>query len=246
MPILAVAVLLVQVAFCVHAVRTGRQLYWLFFIMMFPLLGCGIYFLAEVMPELRHSRGARQAVARVQQAIDPDRELRRLTEELDTADTVENRKALAEEQARRGNLAEAIRLYEGALTGIHRDDPAILMGLARARFNNDDAAGCVATLDRLKAANPRFESADGHLLYARALEAQGRLPEALDSYHALAAYFPGAEAKCRYALLLSQQGHGAEARKLFEDVVRSFEKSKRFHHAQQREWYDIARQNLAG
>lgn len=244
MPILAAAALLVQLAFCVHAVRTGRQLYWLFIIMVFPLLGCGVYFLAEILPELRHSRAARQAVAKVQHAIDPDRDLRRLSEELDTADTAENRKALAEEHMRRGAVAQAIPLYEGALTGIHRDDPAILMGLARAHFANDDPARCSGTLERLQAANPRFRSADGHLLYARALEAQGRMDEALNAYHAVAGYFPGAEAKCRYALLLLGEGHGDEARALFQDVVRGFEKSKRFHHAQQREWYDIARQNL--
>jgi hypothetical protein len=244
MPILLALEVLLQLSVAVHVVRTGRHYYWLFIILAFPVLGCVIYFVTEILPELRHSRAGRQMVANVQKAIDPDRDLRRLCEELDTADTPANRKALAEEHVSRGELAEAIRLYQGALTGIHRDDPAILMGLARAHFGNHDPASCTATLDRLKAANPRFESADGHLLYARALEAQGRVPEALDTYHAVAAYYPGGEAKCRYALLLARQGHATEARQLFQDVVRSFERSKRFHHAQQREWYDIARQNL--
>lgn len=244
MPVVLALEVLLQLLVAVHVVRTGRPYYWLFIILAFPLVGCVVYLAAELLPELRYSRTGEQVVANVQKAIDPDRELRRLREELDTADTPRNRKALAEEHVRRGELAEAIRLYRSALTGIHRDDPAILMGLARAQFASGDAPGCVATLDRLQAANPRFKSADGHLLYARALEAAGRITEALDTYHAVAGYFPGGEAKCRYALLLKRQGHVPEAETLFRDVIRGFEKARRFHHAQQREWYDIARQNL--
>lgn len=244
MPIIAGLEILLQLAVAIHAVRTGRSYYWLFIILAFPLLGCIVYLVVEVLPGLRDSRAGRQVVAKMQKAIDPDRDLRRLTDELDTVDTPENRRLLAEEHLRRGEPREAIRLYRGALTGIHRDDPAILMGLARAQFADRDPASCIATLNRLKTTNPRFESADGHLLYARALEAEGSIPEALDTYHAVAAYFPGGEAKCRYALLLQQQGHDAEANAMFQDVIRGFEKSKRFHHAQQRSWYDIARQNL--
>ena len=244
MPILLVLEVLVQLTLAVHVVRTGRQLYWLFIILVFPVLGSLVYFVAEVLPDLGRSRTARNAATGVQRALDPDRDLRRLTEELDTADTVDNRRRLAEEHLRRGDAAEALRLYQGALTGLHRDDPALLMGLARAQFLDGDAAACIETLDRLKAAHPKLESAEGHLLYARALEAQGRIPQALDTYHAVAAYYPGAEARCRYALLLQQEGHVGAAQKLFQDVVRGFEKGKGFHRAQQREWYDIARQNL--
>lgn len=245
MPIVALAILLLQAGCCVHVVRTRREFYWLFIIMMFPLLGCGIYFATVILPELRDGRAARQAAGSLQRMIDPDRDLRQVNEDLETADTVENRKALAEEHMRRGDLADAIRVYQSALTGIHRDDPAILMGLARAQFGSGDAAGCIATLNRLTAANPRFNSADGHLLYARALEAQQRVTDALNAYHAVVAYYPGGEAKCRYALLLQRQGHHAEAKALFQDVVRGFEKAKPFQPAGQREWYDLARQNLA-
>lgn len=244
MPILFVLEILVQITLAIHVVRTGRQLYWLFIILFFPVLGSLVYFVAEVLPDLGRSRTARGAASSVQRALDPDRDLRRLTEELETADTADNRRKLADEHLRRGDAAEALRLYRGALTGIHRDDPTLLMGLARAQFLDGDAAACIDSLDRLKAAHPKIESAEGHLLYARALEGLGRLPEALDTYHAVAAYYPGAEAKCRYALLLRQEGHVGEARLLFQDVARGYEKGKGFHRAQQREWYDIARQNL--
>ena len=58
---------------------------------------------------------------------------------------------------------------------------------------------------------PDFQSADGHLLYARALTEGGRIDEALEEYHALVAYAPSAEARVRYGMLLRMVGRTAEA-----------------------------------
>lgn len=35
----------------VHAVRTGRPLYWVFIILAFPVLGAAAYVVAELLPE---------------------------------------------------------------------------------------------------------------------------------------------------------------------------------------------------
>ncbi len=87
-------------------------------------------------------------------------------------------------------------IYQTCLTGVFADDPKLLLGYARAQFEAGDAAGTRATLDDLIQKNPEFKSADGHLLYARALEAEGNVEKALSEYATLAEYFPGAEAAC--------------------------------------------------
>jgi hypothetical protein len=120
----------------------------------------------------------------------------------------------------------------------------MMHGLARAYFAADDFVNCAQTLEALKAANPKFESADAHLLYARTLEGQGRRDEGLHEYEAVSRYFAGAEARCRYALLLRQAGRGQEARQLFEEVVRAVDKTGGPFKRAQREWYDIAKRNL--
>jgi hypothetical protein len=58
-------------------------------------------------------------------------------------------------------------------------------------------------------------------------------------------YFAGAEARCRYALLLRRAGHAEQARRLFEEVVRAVDKAGKPFKRDQREWYDIAKHNLA-
>jgi hypothetical protein len=245
MPILGGLVILIQIGFAVHAVRTGRPLYWVFIIMMAPLLGCAIYFFAEVMPGIAASRAAQRTAGEVTRLIDPDRELRRLTDALEVADTIDNKRALAEEYVRRGDFAAALPLYERALQGIHQHDPVLLMGLARTLFASGEFTGARQTLDRLKEHNPSFESPEGHLLYARSLEGEGRTQEALAEYGALARYFPGEEAKCRYALLLQKTGATDQAREIFRSVTRSIERGPTHYRRAQREWAETARRNLA-
>jgi hypothetical protein len=243
MPIVVVAGYVVQLLLILHVVRTGRPYFWIYILLFAPGLGGLAYFIAEILPEMLGTRGARQAMANARRAIDPEREYRNLAEQLDTADTAENRRLLAEEALRLGKIEQAVTLYRTALAGVHKDDPHLLHGLARALFAAGDFAPCAATLEALKAANPRFES-DAHLLYARALEGEGRVEEALREYEAVSRYFAGAEARCRYALLLQRVGRTAEAKALFADIVRSVDKtSGPFRHAQ-REWYEIAKQNL--
>lgn len=228
----------------VHAVRTGRPLYWVFIVLAFPVLGAAAYVLAELVPELLHGQGARNIVQNAREAIDPERHYRKLVHELDVADTTENRRALAEECLHLGKTAEAIQLYESTLVGLHRSDPALLMGLARACFLHGTYDRCREILEQVRRDHPKHISADGHLLYARSLEGSGRLEEALAEYHALAQYFPGEEARCRYALALRKSGQTEAARQVFDDIVRFVGKRPKHYERAQREWYEIAKQHL--
>ena len=84
------------VFFAIHAVRTGQPLYWLFILFLFPGLGSIVYAVAIWLPELRHSRGARQAKAKVREILDPGRELREARVAYEEADSVGNRLRLAD------------------------------------------------------------------------------------------------------------------------------------------------------
>jgi hypothetical protein len=232
-----------QVACGMHVVRTGRQLTWLWIIIIAPFLGSLIYTLVEMGPEVMRSRQAAAAGEKARDIIDPDRRLRALMDNLDTVETAENKHAVGEEYLRRNEPQKALPLLLSAATGLYRDDPMILMTLAQAQFRCGQFAAATATLDHLKEKNPKFENADGHLLYARSLEAQGRHSEARGEYAAVIDYFPGAEARVRYGLFLQQLGEGAESRRVFQEVVRGFEKAGKVFIRDQREWYDIAKRH---
>jgi hypothetical protein len=246
MPALAVLVFGLQVLCLVHVMRTGRRCQWLFVILALPLVGCLAYLFLEILPDLRHSRAARQAVRDIGAVIDPERDLREMAKRLAGSDTVENRAALADECLRRGRAADAKRLFQNCLTGVHATDHAFMLGLARARFALEDYAGACETLDRLRAAHPDLSCPAGHLLYARSKEQQGETEQALIEYAALVEYYPGEEARCRLALLLQKTGRVAEARTLFQQVARSVEQASKLYYRAERDWYEVARRNLTG
>jgi hypothetical protein len=235
-----------QIFFIVHAMRTGRPYYWMMIIMFIPMLGILAYIVFELLPATSNSPASQKAVSNAKRIINPEGDYRALTMQLENTPTVANKRALADECVRLGKLEEAERLYSEALNGIHATDPGLMLGIARVRFAQDDPAGCLAALARLRAANPNFQNGDAHMLYARSLEAVARNDEALVEYEALSHYFGGEEPRVRRALLLRKMGDTQAARDAFAEIKRSVERAPDFYRRNQREWYQLARQNLNG
>ncbi len=244
MPALAVLTIALQIACAIHVVRTGREYYWIMLILFVPLIGCAVYIATQVLPDLRTSRGVRRTGNRLIKAIDPERELRRLKDELALSDNIDNRLALAEECRQAGRLADAEELFQSCLSGPFAEDPHILLKLAEVRFERGSAEACRQTLDRLKSANPDFQSTDGHLLYARALEKLGDHDAALDEYAALSTSYPGEEARVRYGLLLASQGRADEAREQFEQTLLRARRAPGYYRRKEKYWIDLARERL--
>ena len=232
--------ILIQVGLVVHVIKTGRNMIWIWVLVLLPGVGTLAYLAVEILPGLFRSRAARSAVRGVQRAVDPDRELRHASATAALSDTVVAKARLGAEFARRGDYAGAIETYRAGLKGLYEHDPKLLLGLAEAQFAAGDAAAARSSLETLSTHNPEFKSADGHLLLARALEAEGELQRAESEYRAVAAYYPGAEAKVRHALLLKKLGRGAEARALLDEIVRTAELAPRHVRRAQAEWLALA------
>ena len=173
MPILYILSLAIQVALIVHVIKTGRNTLWILAIAFLPLVGSLAYVIAEIVPHAMGSRAARRARSGVRRMIDPDRDLRRASAEVEISGNVDARRRLADELFERGQFDEAIEVYRGGLKGIFEHDPALLVGLARACFAKGDYGGARSTLELSRTHNPEFKSGDAELLYARTLEAEG-------------------------------------------------------------------------
>lgn len=242
-PLLILSVLL-QIACAVHVLRTGRPMYWLFLLFIGSYIAVAVYLFVEVLPGLGNSRTARTALQSARDRIDPDRHRRSAARQLDVADTADNRRRLAEESLLRGDHQAAERLYRSALSGLHATDPDLMLGLAKAQFALEQPAQARATLDALIAANPAFRSHDGHLLYARALDAEGEQTRAVEEYEAVVVGYPGEEARVRFAQLLIRLGLADRARALLEESLKRADLSPAFYRREQRTWLDLARREL--
>ncbi|HTK80414.1 MAG TPA: tetratricopeptide repeat protein [Rhizomicrobium sp.] len=228
----------------VHAVRTGNVFPWIYILVFLPAIGALIYFFMVIVPGLRHSRGFQRFGAKAARTIDPDKDYRQAIREAEMVGSVDTKRALAEHLIQRGKYPEAIELYQNALQGQFRDDPALWQGLARAQFLNGDGAATQASLDELQRIDPKFVSPEAHLLYARALEQQGKDDEALAEYEKLVPYFTGEEARVRYAQLLEKTGARDRAKALYTEVLKSLDGAPKHYRSTQKEWGAAARAAL--
>jgi hypothetical protein len=244
MPV-ALIVLLLDITLIYHASKTGRLQPWAFIILMVPLVGSLAYICVELVPEWFSSPGARQERQRVANRFDPDKRYRELSDRLSDTDTIANRAALAAECQKVARFDEAERHYDHILTLPMGDEPQYALGKAQAQYAAKRPADALATLDDLQRRWPNFQSAEGHLLYARALADVGRVDEALEEYQAVAGYFPGAEAKVRYGLLLRMVGRTAEARVVFNELLIQMRRAPKYLRDAQAEWLSIAEKQLS-
>lgn len=230
----------IQVIAVVHLFRTGRDMRWLFLIILVPIVGCLAYFFIEVLPSLRNSPAARRALQRAKAAVDPNRGVRKGSLDYERSQNIDTASRLAGELTKAGRYEEAIKVCRDARTGLFEDDPKILLALANAEFTSGDYPAAIVTLDYLRERNPGFRSADGHLVYARALEESGAADRALEEYAALSHYYPGAEARVRQAMLHKKLGQTARASELFAAVLDDARLAPQHFRRSQREWIELA------
>jgi hypothetical protein len=236
---------IIQALLIVHVIKTGRNFLWIWVLVLLPFgLGAVVYVGAEILPDLFRSRTARRTARGFKRAMDPGADLRRYENEAQVTGNVASRQRYAEELVRHQRYGEAIAQYRQALSGLFEHDPNLMLGLAQAQFAEGDARAARTTLDELIARNPDFRSPEGHLLYARALEAEGNVSKALEEYRTLAPAYPGAEASVRYAQLLKAQGEAAEAQRVVRELLERARIAPGHYRRAQREWLDAANRLL--
>jgi len=240
MPIAAILTTALTLFAIVHLFRTGRPMFWLFVILMVPVVGPLAYLIVEVLPSFNHNPAARKALSRARKAIDPNRGVREGSLNYERSQNVDTASKLAAELTKAGRHEEAIRVCTEARTGLFEDDPKILLALANAQSAAGLHTEAIATLDYLREKNPGFRSADGHLLYARALEESGATARALEEYAALANYYPGAEARVRQAMLYKKLGDKSRADQLFAALLKDARLAPKHFRRAEREWIELA------
>ncbi len=234
----------VQAALIVHVIRSGRNSLWIWAIALLPPAGPLAYVVVELLPDLLGGATARRARTGVTRMLDPDRELRRVTTEVEVSGNVDARRRLAEELLARGRQTAAAEVSAAGLRGVFEHDPTLLLVLARAQFALQDFAAARASLERLTRHNPEFQSPEVQLLHARALEAGGELRAAEREYAAVAPGYPGAEARVRQALLLQRLGETESARRILRELLDAARLGPAHYRRAQAKWLERARRAL--
>ena len=240
MPFIFGAHFLIALACAVHVIRTRQEMYWLFLLFMFPMLGSAVYLLAVILPGFSNSSHVRSAQA----ALDPGRELRAANKELVVRRTPAVLKRAGDAHMELGHFEDALALYQEASRSAFADDPAVLQGLSRAQFECGRFDEALKTLETLQHSNPSARMPNAHLVFARTLVELGRTDEAFREFEAVSGYFPGAEAKARWAEALERHGRKDEAQLIWREIVETARIIPAHSRKLQSKWINLARSRV--
>lgn len=200
MPLLAGLDILIAIFFAVHVVRTGRQLYWLFILFIFPGLGSLVYFLAIYLPDSRLERSLGKAAGAVRRSLDPGKALREAQHAFDLTPTAHNQTQLARAMLDAGMYAKAVEQFEACLRGPFAGDPEIRFAAAEARLANSQPEAGVSALLELRRTHPGFREEQVLALLARCYAAAGMHTEAGAMFAEAVERFAGIETRAEYAM----------------------------------------------
>lgn len=241
----SILVWLIQLALIIHVFKTGRSRYWIFFLIFMPLIGGVAYLIIELLPEFTGSIKGQRAVRSVKQTLNPGADLRQHEAAWSQSPNVDNGRRYAEALLDAGQITEAENIIDQALKGLFKTEPTLLLLKARLQFENKRTAEAVQTLESLQEHNQDFRSADGHLLYARALEAEGKIDDAIREYSAVSGYYPGVEARYRLALCMEVAGNSSKSRAELESVLNDAKLAPPHFRKSQKPWLDAVKRKLA-
>ena len=238
----AIAEIILKIACILHVVRQGRNTSWIWLIIIFPFGGSVIYFLTEMWPEIRAGRtgGFHFTLPK-----SPEKQITALQEELEYSNTLENRMKLARAFVAAQRFDEAVDTLSSCLRGAFKDDPLLLLELARTQFAAARYPAVLEPLQRLNDVRSKHASAERIILQARTHEALEQMAEARKSYDQALVAATGEEARVRYALLLEKLGEKEEALSLFRETVAHAKRGGGPYRRYNREWIKLAQARLA-
>jgi hypothetical protein len=218
MPVVGISVyLLIAIFFAVHAVRSGRNLIWLFVLFSFPLLGSLVYFVVEYLPELK-MRPAQRVAGRAVGLLDPKRSVREAREAYRLVPSAQNQLRLASTLLERGETREAVAHFQTCLSGPAGADPEIRYATALALLRDGQASAALELARQLRQSTPTFHPERIALVIAQALSECDGANAARAEFDDALKRFGSTEVKARFAIFAAHSGDLALAKRLAEEL----------------------------
>ena len=204
--------------FAIHAIKNGKQLYWVVILFMFPLLGSIVYFFAEFLPSTRIERQLAVAGQQIARSFDPGRDLREAHTAFEVSATASNQMRLAHAMLDAGQADDAAQQFAHCLAGPFGSEPDVRIGAARAalaRSNFDEAARLLSTV---RQETPNYRAEDVLILLAQTYWANGHLVEAAATFREASDRDASVDTRAEHTMFAIATGDIDTARRLQRDI----------------------------
>jgi hypothetical protein len=179
MPFIGIGIHVFIALLCaIHAVKTGQQLFWLFILFSFPLLGSLVYVLVVYLPNSKVEQKAMKAMSVAAKALDPQKELREARANFTETPTAQNQMRLAKALLDAGFPKESAEAYELCLEGPFSNDLDIRFGAAQAHQENSNFESAMKHAVQIRQTKRDYRSENIAILIAKCFAGLGRVGEA--------------------------------------------------------------------
>lgn len=214
--------IIIALFFAIHAVRSGREIYWLLILFFFPLLGSLVYFFAVFLPDMKSGRlhyGLRKVANAAVSSLDPGRELREAKAAFELTPTAKNQWRYADALLAADKTAEAVAQFEQCLQGPSANDLEIQFAAANAHFKFNQPDKALKLLLAIRQNNPSFRMEAVTFLFARIYALQGNKEAAKAEFEHVVTRFGSVEQRVEYAIWSAQNGDLEMARHLQSELM---------------------------
>lgn len=206
-------------AFCIyHAYRNNAEQRWYWLILLFPLIGCIIYFIhtfnnRETLDSLKET---------VKHTVAPNHRIEQLEKALRFSENMQNKLNLADAYVEFARYQDAIPLYTDCLQGFMSDDLSMRMKLLYAHYMNGDykaAVECGNTLESEKL----FKDSEERVAFAWALFHSGDREGAEKIFENMDKSFTNYYHRLEYCKFLLQVEKAESAKSTFNTMLEEYE-----------------------
>jgi hypothetical protein len=236
---LYIATIVLQVICVIHCLRKGNQNYWIWLIVLLPLIGCIAYFFTEIF----NKRDLHQVQSGVGDVFNPGGKIKKLENNLRFSDTFNNRVALADAYLAAGQLDRAIDLYESSLTGNFTENEYVLSNLIMAYFDKRNYEKIIPLAKKVQS-RPQFARSKPHIRYAIALEHTGRPELAEAEFKTMKGKFANFEARYQYACFLARNNRKEESVQLLNEMINEQPHLSSVEKRNNNQWFNMARAEM--
>ncbi|MBI3666999.1 MAG: tetratricopeptide repeat protein [Acidobacteria bacterium] len=220
---------LFQLLMLIHFFRRRPEGYWFFLILFLGPLGALIYFVMEVVPDLRLKP---PAIARFERKR-RRQWLEHLAHEVPTLETLQE---LGEIYAADGQHARAVELFTRVLER-DPDSREALYARGKSLVERGEIERAVADLEPVFRAEPAYHFYDAALTLAECCERLGRDEAARTTYQDVLGRTSISRAYYGYGRLLARLGETEKAREMMQQILAKKPTLPRYLRRQERPWF---------
>lgn len=203
--------IIVQIIAVAHFVRRRPENYWLFIILFGGIIGASAYIIVEVIPDAKLLRGVFQGFGRRSRIQNLE------TQILDNP-SAGNYEELGELCLEEKKYAKAREVFTKAISA-RSDSLHTFYCRAQAALGMNDFSAAIPDLERVVAADRKFDYYRAAGLLADAYARTGELEKAADLFNLATQFSSTCETLFNYANFLKLQGKTAEAREWTQKLL---------------------------